>query len=435
MKSIKIDINLIAIIILILFFINSVNLHSCSPRIEIFNNFENQIEKKPKLASLWDLMGSPIYIDESNPDYKWSKVEAENSWCSGEGTEENPYIIENVLINGQGLGSCIEIKNSDVCFIIKNSTIYNSGKDLDRDAGIKLDAVTNGELLNNNILFNGNGLLIQRACSDNIISGNSVNNNSGPGIQLVGGSGRNKISGNNISYNSDGISFNGSSNNFISENIVYNNLGNGLTSHESYSVDILRNRVYNNAYGGISLSGNYFDIIENDVRYNERYGIKLYMCFLSTISSNNITNNNDIGVYLEGRGKNEISENNVSYNNIGVYLSASPENTISRNNVSNNKNIGIWLRNSNITDIVDNSVSYNNNGVYILTSSENNIHRNNVSKNENIGVWLENSDINDIIENRVNSNKIGINLGGRRNTIKSNTISDNVIGILISNAK
>ena len=39
----------------------------------------------------------------------------------------NPYIIENVLIDGQGSGNAIEIADSSVYFIIRNCTIFNSG--------------------------------------------------------------------------------------------------------------------------------------------------------------------------------------------------------------------------------------------------------------------------------------------------------------------
>ena len=78
-----------------------------------------------KSSGFWNLTGSPIYIDDTNPNFNWSKTAADNDWCSGSGTFSDPYVIENVTIDGQTTDNCIEIRNSFVYFVLRNITIFN----------------------------------------------------------------------------------------------------------------------------------------------------------------------------------------------------------------------------------------------------------------------------------------------------------------------
>jgi len=52
--------------------------------------------------------------------------------CTGNGTYSEPYIIEDLVIDGGGSGSCISIENSDVYFKIDNCSVYNSGDNGDK---------------------------------------------------------------------------------------------------------------------------------------------------------------------------------------------------------------------------------------------------------------------------------------------------------------
>ena len=97
--------------------------------------------------------------------------------CIGVGTYSDPYLIENLLIDGGGSESCIWIENSNVYFKIENCTLYNSGIDI-IDGGIKLYNVENGIIMNNNIYNNFYGIYAEFV--DNcIIIGNSFNNYGG----------------------------------------------------------------------------------------------------------------------------------------------------------------------------------------------------------------------------------------------------------------
>jgi parallel beta-helix repeat protein len=159
---------------------------------------------------------------------------------------EDPYIIENIVIDGQNSGSCITIRNSHVFFIIRNCTLYNSGWSWSNwDSGIKLINTRNGKLLNNNCSYNnGNGIL-EICGNNNNFSKNTVNYNSHHGISSwrsdynnfleneiklneINGiyfwfSDLNKIDKNAIDYNQNGISFIFSNINSITSNFIVGN--------------------------------------------------------------------------------------------------------------------------------------------------------------------------------------------------------------------
>jgi parallel beta-helix repeat protein len=350
----------------------------------LFTTHENQIEKNLKSSSFWNLTGSPIFIDDSNPNYNWSKTAADNDWCRGNGTLQNPYLIENVTIDSQDSGSCIEIKNSARYFIIRNCTLYRSGSVLDADGGIKLESVNNGRLINNNCSFNGNGIFLSFS-SNNNLSGNTVNNNTNHGIKLVQCSYLNVL-GNKANYNYDGINLFSAGPNIISGNIVNNNFGNGLYSESGGIYTISGNTACNNTDSGIRIyRGNYHNITGNIIDNNKISGINLYSSGWCTVSGNNVTNNTD-GIYLKGShtisGVHEISENNISYNNgYGLYLLDTNGNNISNNIIDNNE-IGLYLENSNNTDILRNNIINNTYiGLYLVLSNDNNIFNNVVCGN------------------------------------------------------
>ena len=60
----------------------------------------------------------PIHIDDNEPTKNWSITAATYDWCTGSGTWNHPYIIENITIDGQNVYNCIRIDNSDLYFTI-----------------------------------------------------------------------------------------------------------------------------------------------------------------------------------------------------------------------------------------------------------------------------------------------------------------------------
>ncbi|GAH68445.1 unnamed protein product, partial [marine sediment metagenome] len=175
MKSKKRVLTLLTIIVVFLISNTSYITFNCNNGNHLKPQKKDQIQIKR--SGTWNLTGSPILIDDLDVNLNWSKTALENDWCSGSGTWDNPYKIENVTIDGQSLNSCIEIKNSNVYFIIQNCIVYNSGPS--DESGLYLFNVNNSRIINSTCSNNNNyNFGIRLSSSNNItIFGNVANNN------------------------------------------------------------------------------------------------------------------------------------------------------------------------------------------------------------------------------------------------------------------
>ena len=153
--------------------------------------------KKPITAKSWWDNFSFIHIKGN-----WSTA-ANYEWCRGKGTSSNPYIIENITMDASSspTASGIYIQDSqNDYFKIKNCTVYNNpARYYKDDAGIKLENVNNGTLIDN--ICNDNekyGILLLGGsgnCENNTVIENTANNNL-DGIVLKNVHDYNNISGN-----------------------------------------------------------------------------------------------------------------------------------------------------------------------------------------------------------------------------------------------
>lgn len=133
------------IIALLVITSSSLVLRTLSTKNVVPNNEKNLPNLHPKAAGYWDLTDSPIDINNN-----WSATQSTYPWCTGAGTINNPYVIENVTIDGLQKSSCITIKNTNDYFIIRNCTFYNTTTNWSGmyQAGIWLDNVDNGKIFN-----------------------------------------------------------------------------------------------------------------------------------------------------------------------------------------------------------------------------------------------------------------------------------------------
>ncbi|MFW9939455.1 MAG: NosD domain-containing protein [Candidatus Thorarchaeota archaeon] len=112
-----------------------------------------------------------IFVDDEDPNYNWSKTVAENEWCTGLGSSNDPYIIEGLYIDAQGDGGGIYIKNSHKSFIIQNCWVNNSGiKEF--DAGVLVRYSENGIIRDNIFSYTQKGVNVQFYSSNITVSGN-----------------------------------------------------------------------------------------------------------------------------------------------------------------------------------------------------------------------------------------------------------------------
>jgi parallel beta-helix repeat protein len=295
------------------------------------------------------------------------KIHIDNNWtaakaagiCTGNGTYSEPYVIEDLVIDGGGSGSCILIENSDMYFKIRNCSVYNSRW------GIELTSVTNAQLIDNNCSSNNYGGIYLGWSNNNTISNNNANYNYYYAIYL-NWSNNNTISNNNANYNY-----------FIGIRIGYYSDNNILS--------------------------------DNNACYHNLYGIYLQPNYNNTLSGNNACYNNDYGIYLQGSDNNTLSDNNASYNNdCGIYLSSSYSNTLSGNNASYNNDYGIYLSGLSNT-LLENNASYNkDSGIFIIHGGFNFLSGNTVKNNSLNGVYLKESRNNIIEGNFILNNEVGI---------------------------
>jgi len=376
------------------------------------------------LSGFWNLTGTPIEIDGDATGvgaHNWTWA-ASQDWCSGLGTEEQPYIIENVTINADPTETAIWIQDSNVYFRISNCTLVGSSA----QRGIRFDDVIHGtvegceirlfsfgitfnnvnhtHIIHNNIHHNTveGGYIMDS--NYNLISQNNFTYHSGtglaPGIYLGSESCWNNFTENILASNKRGLYMvdNSNFNQFIN-NWVIDNTQNGI---EASGVDhnlFYNNTLARNAIHGIQLiySSNHNDVISNYF-FDNGPGVSM----MENASSNNIEDNwfegNNAGVYVYGLGT-EISDNIIQNNQIydsmsyGIYLWGNGkkvhDNTIQRNFIQNNDDYGIYFR-SNVSNnyIISNTILKNSQGIRINYGQNNTITSNIIKSNTEMGIFI-----------------------------------------------
>lgn len=188
---------------------------------------------------------------------------------------------------------------------------------------------------------------------------------------------------------STGISLVRSSNNTLIDNTVSWNTPNGIELFESH---------------GNTINGN---LAEN----NNGHGISLDKSFGNTITGNTTLLNEASGVQIDDESSNNTVIGNTVSSKYGITLSgSSTNNTVTNNTVIQNTYVGIGLSFSANNNIISYNRVYNNlsgertAGILISYSSYNNqIYNNNLSENS-IGIWISNSGDNQIYNNNFMEN-------------------------------
>lgn len=465
--------------------LSSVYLNELPAQTKVIDRFEDgtnlNINEFPAPDS-WIL--SPFTIDELGyGDYTWEQVVNEE-WCYGSGTWTDPYVIENITINGQGLDNCIEIRNSDTYFIIRNCSLYNSGS----NAGIFLYNVDNGRLLYNNCSNNNDKGIYLWYSNNNTLSGNIANNNYGWGLFLEQCNNNTII--NNIANNNDqdGIFiYYGNDNNILNNSAMWNNDRGIYVFYNKFT--LIENNTLNFNNRGLTLGQceNCF-VKNNTLDSNIYFGLYCYMGTNNNISNNYINGSQEYGIYFSGDKKYIVSSNtlvgcgfylegaldaltshdikstntvngkplyyyvNSEYLNpmdffnagqvilincsnslianqtisnvaIGISCHYCVNITISNNTLSYNNKEGIYFNECKKILVYNNSIINNYNGISIINSNYINISDNYLLLNEYNGILLSNCVKNLIINNSVKNQKNGVGI----------QISDSVYSTVINN--
>ncbi len=349
--------------------------------------------------------------------------------CTGNGTYSDPYVIEDLVIDGGGFGSCILIENSTVFFRIENCTVYNSGGHyvteigLSLHAGIKLSYVNNSYIIDTDCSSSWYGFRIENS-DNNTISGNTLNYND-YGI-TISESNNNTISGNIM--NECGLWIYGPLERLVSNNIDSTNLVNGKSLYYYTNEVNLGPNNFTNA-GQVILVNCTYSLVSNLNISDSSMGISLHYCNNNNISGNTV-NNNDYGIYLFFSDFNIVSGNTANNNNEnGIGLDNSNNNAISGNTANNNL-WGILLGISNNNAISGNTANYNiDDGIHLIFSDYNTLSVNTANYNA-YGIDLYDSDFNTISRNKLVGNDVCIyeDEASTSNVFENNDCGEIILG-------
>ena len=248
------------------------------------------------------VLDAPIIIDELIDGLTWADRTAE-PWCKGAGTEEEPYIIKNVVIDSKNFPFCMMIRNSEAFFKIMDCTFYNTETQVeDRNAGLVLLNTQNGVIFKNK--FFGIGF---------------IGLGQGAGIALIA-SHFNTIQ-KNLCFENEGVGIylEWSSNNDITKNDCTDNSGTGIVIGSSHGNFVTKNYCTKNGEAGITVIDLYGQTPENNIIYGNKVA------------------NNPVGIYISEGDNNDVFRNTIKENNYGMIVEGQSEfNHIYHNNFINN---------------------------------------------------------------------------------------------------
>lgn len=205
----------------------------------------------PQTSSLTEL---PYTITIDN---NWSETVALYDWCTGNGTKENPYIIQGISINSNLTGGCFTVLSSAEFFIIRNCS-FSYGASIywrNSDAGIYIEKAENGVIDNCTFYHNFHGISILEAEKINIsncrIVGSHDDPDTGWGKAIYIGEAKEVR---------------------VTSSYTLNHYD-GFCAKDSTEIYIDLNHIENNAFGHISDTDVYFkNVNDSAITNNDFYG-------------------------------------------------------------------------------------------------------------------------------------------------------------------
>ena len=361
-----------------------------------------------------------------NNDIQFEIMAQKEGW-PGNGTAENPYIIENYTIDAHGSGPAIYIGNTTVYFVLRNNVIYNISSQLNPNIvllilslygihgipnGIMLVNVKHGMLENNTVRDALIGISLISS-SQNIIRENNLSHTM-TGIYLNTMSSSNRVVGNICNAIYGGIEIGYSSNdNMIKDNVIERSI------YGIYISGGNNNVFYNNSmgYGGIifpTIAAPSADIIASqEIAPNNTVNGKIVYYYKNTDMHNSRVPE-DAGEVIAMAVKNLNLENLTLNTSTGVSLYYSSNITVENCSFSGEtkaslNSTGVLLEWSyGIISWHSSDVAVRNNtfenlvfGVYAMDGSTSNVVSGNIFRNLLMPISLENTYYNRIFDNHM----------------------------------
>jgi parallel beta-helix repeat protein len=258
---------------------------------------------------------------------------------SGDGSPGNPYVIEGLVFDlAGGNGHCLSINNTQVSFIIRTCNFTGANLTTSHGdfceiqyigAGIYLENVTNGVLVNNTCNNNIHGIYLCYS-NFNTVANNTCTSNTEHDINL------HESDSNTVANNTSGVIFIAKSD--------HNTVANNICSNKS---------------GGINLVYSHRNAVSDNICISKEIGIELYWSDSNTVVNNMCNSNVEYGIELRGSNSNTVANNTCNSNGrSGIYIEESDLNNVAGNTCNNNR-IGIHLFYSDFNYVYSNTCLFN----------------------------------------------------------------------------
>ncbi len=108
----------------------------------------------------------------------------EEGW-PGDGSEDDPYIIQGYKIDGENQGYGVSIRDTESFFILRDCYIFNASGYPYPTHGVELHGVRYGVIENNTIAYNeGDGIYLRESDSNKLVD-NELFDNGRSSIRIV----------------------------------------------------------------------------------------------------------------------------------------------------------------------------------------------------------------------------------------------------------
>lgn len=358
----------------------------------------------------------------------------------GQGVEENPYLIESLLIHVTHSDVAINISKTDVYFEVRHCVFTSNSTET---TDIKLQNVSHCKIWNTTFLDSRYGIRTE-SCEQIVVHQNLFLNQSGESIRFQR-TNSSFISSNNCTECKYGIVASYSISNTFENNYFSHHpsgKNNGISIHYCNS-SIVRDNELQGFYNPLYIAHcNDIQIAGNNCT-SSTLGLDGYDISNCDIIENTFNGNRTSaeGILLDYAISNTISGNNCTLNEFGIYLCEECSHNLISSNTCNNNTYGIYLekafRNDN-NEISLNTCEFNEIGVYLDQSARNIVQDNLLRFNNDTGIsaWYVNDTAitrNHIVGGLIDS-QIGIYTMGLNNDLTFNTIKTCHLGLFLDDS-
>ncbi|MFX1262674.1 MAG: nitrous oxide reductase family maturation protein NosD [Promethearchaeota archaeon] len=282
-----------------------------------------QFEKQIKSSNLYSAYSDPIVItnDSGFIDYG----------CSGDGSEESPYILEGLYIKNSSI--CISIANTRVYFEIRNCAMPASHPP--ENPAINFDNVTCGSVFDCDFDYHYYGVRILDST-------------------------RCRVANNSFSDTIHGVELRRSSECFVEDNWASSN-SDGFALYNSVNCTLRRNVGVGSVYEGFIINNSFNCTLEDNFSANNgRGGYYQWVSDNITYTNNIASRNSAMGYYLYNSDNCTVQRNIIREQVDGIVLLESDNCTLFSNAIYGHSNIGVELRQYSDGNLVlNNTIGYN----------------------------------------------------------------------------